>query len=67
MEQQLADGDAVTAGVTLRITAEDGTTNDYTVAQKKYIQLDTGLCRTDSREMYGSDSMKDGNPATGLI
>lgn len=30
----LADGDAVTAGVTVRITAEDGTTNDYTVAQK---------------------------------
>lgn len=30
----LADGDAVTAGMTVRITAEDGTTNDYTVAQK---------------------------------
>lgn len=30
----LADGDAVTAGVTVRVTAEDGTTNDYTVAQK---------------------------------
>ena len=30
----LADGDAVTAGMTVCITAEDGTTNDYTVAQK---------------------------------
>ena len=30
----LADGDAVTAGMTVRITAEDETTNDYTVAQK---------------------------------
>ena len=30
----LADGDAVTAGMTVRITAEDRTTNDYTVAQK---------------------------------
>ena len=30
----LANGDAVTAGMTVRITAEDGTTNDYTVAQK---------------------------------
>ena len=31
---ELADKDAVAAGMTLRITAEDGTTNDYTIAQK---------------------------------
>ena len=31
---ELADKDAVAAGMTLRITAEDGTTNDYTIGQK---------------------------------
>ena len=30
----LADGDAVTAGMTVRITAEDGTTNDFDITQK---------------------------------
>ena len=31
---ELANTDAVAEGMTLRITAEDGTTNDYTIAQK---------------------------------
>ena len=31
---ELADKDAVAAGMTLRITAEDGTTNDYAIGQK---------------------------------
>ena len=31
---ELADSDAVAAGMTLRITAEDGTTNDFTITQK---------------------------------
>ena len=31
---ELADSDAVAAGMTLRITAEDGTTNDFAITQK---------------------------------
>ena len=31
---ELADRDAVAAGMTLRITAEDGTTNDFAITQK---------------------------------
>ena len=33
-EKELADKDAVADGMTLRITAEDGTTNDYAIKQK---------------------------------
>ena len=31
---ELADSDAVADGMTLRITAEDGTTNDFAIKQK---------------------------------
>ena len=33
-EAELADTDTVAAGMTLRITAEDGTTNDFAITQK---------------------------------
>lgn len=41
---ELANTDAVAEGMTLRITAEDGTTNDYTIAQKNTYNWTLDFC-----------------------